>query len=75
MLRRIYETNQPLMRDVPVYLGIDQFADSAIILKFVVEVAESDIFSGNRALNRALFLEMRKLGVEVPFPQVDVHQK
>ena len=32
-------------------------------------------FTGNRVLNRALFLEMRQLGVEVPFPQVDVHQK
>lgn len=75
MLQRIYEAHQPLMRAVPVYLGIDQFADSAVILKFVVEVAESDIYAGARALNRALFLEMRKLGIEVPFPQVDVHQK
>lgn len=75
MLQRIYETNQPLMRAVPVYLGIDQFADSAVILKFVVEVAESDIYTGTRELNRALFLEMRKLGIEVPYPQVDVHQK
>lgn len=75
MLKRIYAANTDVMRDVPIYLGIDQFADSAIVLKFVVEVAESDIFTGNRVLNRALFLEMRQLGVEVPFPQVDVHQK
>ncbi len=75
MLERIYEANTDIMKAVPVYAGIDQFADSSVNLRFVVEVAESDIYSGTRALNRALFIEMRKLGIEVPFPQVDVHQK
>ena len=75
MLNRIYEANREIMKAVPQYLGVDQFGDSAVNLRFVVEVAESDIYAGTRALNRALFVEMRKFGVEVPFPQVDVHQK
>lgn len=75
MLERIYQENKGIMKNVPNYLGIDQFGDSSVNLRFVVEVAESDIFAGTRTLNRALFREMRKLGVEVPFPQVDVHRK
>ena len=62
LLERIYADNQPLMRDVPAYLGVDRLDDSAVVLKFVVEVHD-------------LFIGMRKLGVEVPFPQLDLHQK
>ena len=75
LLHEIYENNQPLMLDVPKYLGVNKLDDSAVILRFTVDVREGDIFMGTRALNHDLFVAMRKLGVEVPFPQIDVHQK
>ncbi len=75
ILQKIFEANPELMRDVPIYLGVDSFADSSIILKFVVEVAEPDIYTGARVLNHDLFLAMRELGIEVPFPQLDIHNK
>ena len=75
MLQRIYEAHRDVMKDAPVYVGVDSLGDSAVVLKFVVEVAESDIYAGARVLNRELFVQMRKLGIEVPFPQIDVHQK
>lgn len=75
LLREIYENNQPLMLKVPQYLGVNLLDNSAVVLRFVVDVREGDIFSGTRALNHDLFVGMRKLGVEVPFPQIDVHQK
>lgn len=75
LLKQIYANNQPLMLAVPEYLGVDKLDDSAVNLRFTVDVAEGDIFMGARALNRDLFIGMRKLGVEVPFPQIDVHQK
>lgn len=75
ILQKIYEANPELMKDVPIYLGVDSFADSSIILKFVVEVAEPDIYTGARVLNHDLFLAMRELGIEVPFPQLDIHSK
>lgn len=75
ILQKIFEANSELMKDVPVYLGVDSFADSSIILKFVVEVAEPDIYTGARVLNHDLFLAMRELGIEVPFPQLDIHSK
>ena len=60
---------------MPEYLGVNKLDDSAVVLRFTVDVREGDIFMGARALNHDLFVGMRKLGVEVPFPQIDVHQK
>lgn len=75
MMKDIYERNKELMLAEPMYLGVEELADSAVVLKFVVEVEDKNIFSAGRALNRELFLGFRKVGVEVPFPQVDVHQR
>ena len=75
ILKAIYEAHPDVLRDVPVSLGVDSFADSSLILKFVVDVAEADIYTGSRVLNHDLFLAMRELGIEVPFPQVDIHTK
>ena len=75
LLKKIREAHLDMMKSDPVYLGIDRLDDSSIVLKFYAEVAESDIFAGARVLNHDLLIGMRKLGVEVPFPQFDVHQK
>ena len=74
-LTGIFEKHRDMMLSEPVYLGVDELADSSVNLKFVVEVEDKNIFSGSRVLNREIWLGMRKAGVEVPFPQVDVHQK
>ena len=75
LLEEIYQNNQPLMKAKPDYLGLNKLDDSAVVLRFTVDVAEGDIFAGARALNHDLFIGMRKLGIEVPFPQLDLHQK
>ena len=75
LMKEIYEKNSDVMKSEPVYLGVQALADSAIVLKFVVEVSESDIYKGPRLLNHDLLLGFRKLGIECPFPQVDVHNK
>ncbi len=75
MMKGIFERHQDIMLAEPIYLGVDALADSSVDLKFVVEVDDKNIFSAGRQLNRELFLCFRNAGVEVPFPQVDVHQK
>lgn len=52
---------------------MQQLADSAVVLRFCVDVKEKDIYGGARILNRDLLLGLRQLGVECPFPQLDVH--
>ena len=75
MMAGILERHSDIMLSEPIYLGVDELANSSVNLKFVVEVDDKNIFAAARQLNRELFLEFRKAGVEVPFPQVDVHQK
>ncbi len=73
LMQEIYEKHPEMMKAAPIYLGVSELADSGVILKFVVEVEEKDIFTGARTLNHDLLLGFKKLGVECPFPQVDVH--
>ena len=75
LMEDIFAKRQDVMLSAPRYLGVQQLAESAVILRFVVDVAEKDIYSGARTLNRDLWLGFRSLGVECPFPQVDVHSK
>ncbi len=75
LMDSIFESHGDVMLSVPRYLGVQQLAESAVVLRFVVDVAEQNIYSGARILNRDLWLGFRKLGVECPFPQVVVHGK
>jgi small conductance mechanosensitive channel len=75
MLDGIYEAHKDVFKSVPKYLGMEALSSSSVDLKFIAEVDESDIYSGARLLNRELFVGMRKLGVECPFTQVDIHSK
>ena len=75
LMTEIFEAHKDIMKAEPRYLGVAELADSAVVLRFLVEVPESEIYSAGRVLNRDLWLGFRKLGVECPFPQVDVHSK
>ena len=73
LLKSIQDAHPDVFKSTPVYLGVDELADSGVVLKFIGEVEEKDIFSGGRVLNHDLLLGFKALGVECPFPQVDVH--
>ena len=57
------------------YLGVEELADSSVTLKFTAEVEEKNIFTGRRLLNREIKALFDKAGIEIAFPQVDVHMK
>lgn len=73
LMKEIYEKHKDMMKEEPKYLGVNELAESAVVLRFLVYVDEKDIFTGSRTLNHDLLIGFKKLGVEVPFPQVDVH--
>ena len=75
LLEEIYNAHTDIMQKTPQYLGIQNLGDSGILLRFVVEVSEKNIFSAARILNRDLLLGFRKIGVECPFPQMDIHNR
>ncbi len=73
LMKEIFDRNRDIMLSEPRYLGVQTLGESAITLRFIVEIEEANIFSAPRALNHDLLLGFRKLGVECPFPQIDVH--
>lgn len=75
LLEDIFRARGDVMLDTPQYLGVQTLDASGIVLRFWVKVAEKNIYAGARALNRELLLGFRRLGVECPFPQMDVHMK
>ena len=75
LLEEIYGARPDTLAGVPEYLGVQALQDSAVLLRFVAPVTEKNIFAGMRVLNHVLLLGFRKIGVECPYPQVDVHSK
>ena len=72
-LFRIYEERRDLYLSAPTFMGIENFADSAIILRFHAETRETDIFIARRRLNEDLLEMFRRNNIQIPFPQVVVH--
>ncbi|MGN0165322.1 MAG: mechanosensitive ion channel family protein [Lachnospiraceae bacterium] len=73
LMQSIFKKHPDVLKNPPVYLGVQELAESAVVLRFVAEVDEKNIYSGARILNHDLLLGFRHLGVECPFPQIDVH--
>ena len=75
LMEEIYDRHAGEMLSAPRYLGVQELGSSGITLKFVVDVNEQNIYNGIRIMNHDLLLGFRKLGVECPYPQLDVHHK
>lgn len=56
-------------------VGVESLADSSVVLRFIADVNEENIFSGKRILNKELKIAFDKAGITIPYPQVDVHSK
>lgn len=75
MLYSIYINHTDVFKKTPQYLGVDELGQSAVVLKFIAEVDEANIYNGNRVLNHDLLISFKKMGIEVPYGQLDVHVK
>ena len=75
LTEEIYRNHSDIMLSAPRYLGVQELGASGITLKFIVEIEEADIFSAPRVLNHDLLLVFRRLGVECPYPQLDIHNR
>ena len=75
ILNTIKERNSDVFIGSVNYLGVEELSDSSVNLKFTAEVEESNIFTGRRLLNREIKVLFDEAGIEIAFPQVDVHMK
>lgn len=58
--------------DTPTYDGVDELADSSVVLRVTAFCAEKDRIEIGRYMNRELFLLFRKHHIGIPFPQITV---
>ena len=72
---RMYEDHQDLYSSVPEYYGIESLAESGMTLRFAIPVREINVFRARRQFNRDIRILFAQNDVEIPFPQVDVHQR
>ena len=73
-LPKIREKHPDVFLSDPRYLGVQELADSGVVLKFVASDREKDIFSAPRIMNREIKVAFDKAGIEIPFNQVVVHE-
>lgn len=58
----------------PKYSGVQQLADSAVILRIVAVVDESNRFTAARLMNRKFKIGLEKAGMGCPYNQIVVHK-
>jgi small conductance mechanosensitive channel len=54
ILASIKEKHSDIFIDRVVYCGVENLGDSGVVLRFVADVEEGNIYSGRRILNREL---------------------
>ncbi len=57
----------------PYYKGVETLGASGVTVRIVADVKEVNIFPAQRRLNQDVRMLLHKKGVEIPFPQVVVH--
>lgn len=73
-LARMYAEHLDLYLSAPNYMGVEDLGESGVRLRFSVTCREENFFVAKRRLARDLRVLFAEKGVEIPFPQVVVHQ-
>ena len=73
-LPKIREKYPDVFHADPKYSGVQELGESGVVLKFVAEVNEKNVFSAPRLLNREIKIAFDKAGIEIPFNQIVVHE-
>lgn len=71
-LRRDPEFMNDILEPIEV-LGLDQFADSAVIIKARTKTRPIRQWAVGREFNRRLKMKFDELGIEIPFPHLTVY--
>ena len=73
ILAKLPEKYPEVFKEAPIYMGVQTLDTSSVNLRVCANVAESDIFSARRLLNREVKIGLDNAGIEIPFQQVVVH--
>jgi small-conductance mechanosensitive channel len=68
-------TFAPLILDDPEMLGVDDLADSSVILKFFMKTRPLQQWTVKREMLRRIKKRFDALGIEIPYPHQTVHHR
>ena len=71
---KILEKYPDVFLEAPTNFGVDELGDNGVTFKIGASINEKDLFKAPRIMNREIKIAFDKAGVEIPFPQVVVHQ-
>lgn len=72
---KIREMYPEVFLEDPKNLGIEELGDSGVVFKIAATISEKDLFTAPRIMNREIKIAFDDAGIEIPFPQVVVHQE
>lgn len=75
ILGEIYKRHEDVMNSCPIYSGVQELAESAVMLRIVVDVNEKNLYSAARILNREILLAFKESGISIPYRQLDIHTR
>ena len=64
----------PAIVEGPYYKGVEDMADSAVILKVIAKVKEEDRFQATRDMKRDIYIFLNDNAITVPYPQLTITQ-
>ena len=75
ILRTLIEEDSELLEKEEIQIFVDQLADSSVILGLRAWVRTEEFWNTKWRMNERIKLEFEKNGIQIPFPQLDVHMK
>ncbi len=76
VLRAVVEEDEGVLAEPAPMVVFTEFGDSALIFKIYAWIADFDTgFSMTHRLNSAISAALEEAGIEIPFPQRDLHLK
>ncbi len=73
VLKKLAEADERVLKDKDVVIGVSELADSSVNFVFRVWVESANYWPIYFDLNEKIKLTFDEQGIEIPFPQMDVH--
>lgn len=75
LIQKLLDEDSAILSEEEVKIFVDELADSAVIIGMRAWVRTEDYWSTKWRLNEGIKLEFDANGVQIPYPQMDVHVK
>ncbi len=73
VLVELAKTDKRVLKDPAPFIGVSELADSSVNLTYRLWVQADDYWGVFFDMNEKVYVTFNKSGVQIPFPQMDVH--